>query len=55
MSKLLESVKDINKTIVEIKDIVELGESGKESLLFFMQTNIDKLTTKFPNLSLKIT
>ena len=38
-----EELASITKTIGEIKDIVEVGESAKESLYFYLANNIPSL------------
>ena len=36
--------------MTEIKDIVQMGESAKESLFFYLSTNLPLLETRFPSI-----
>ena len=54
MARVGEQVGEIAKVMAEIKDIVQVGESAKESLFFYLSTNLPLLDIKFPNLKANI-
>lgn len=53
-SNLKESLTNLNITLKEIEELNSLGDSGKETLLVYIKSNISSLVLKMPDLEFQV-
>jgi hypothetical protein len=54
LSRLSHELASVSQAMTEIRDIVEVGESAKESLFLYLSSNLPVLQAKFPALKMNI-